>query len=186
MTGLSPLMKSSLIVVLLVFWHVLVFADDKKPEWCSNRSQAHAAGPCSNLPNWVLRVAQSARLSLHYELSYHLNPFFQSGDFNADHKLDVAVLVRHKTAGLIGIAIFLYGEPKPSVLGAGNSFGNGGKDFNWMDNWSVYSQGEAHESEWLDKTPTPKGVSLWVTKAESASAFIFWNGKQYVWRQESD
>src|SRR5882724_11586469 len=32
----------------------------------------------------------------------------------------------------------------------------------------------------------PRGDALWVAKSESASAFIFWDGRKYVWYQQSD
>ncbi len=133
-----------------------------------------------------MRLAQSTQLPKHYDLSLHLNPFFQSGDFNGDQKLDIAVLVRNKLTGQTGIVIFLFGETKPIILGAGSAFRNGGADFNWMDNWSVYPKQEVRKSRWENKSPTPKGDSLWVAKSESASAFIYWDGKQFVWYQQSD
>jgi hypothetical protein len=179
-------MKRLLALILLISWQSLTLAGPEEAGWCRGASLDRSTAQCSNLPDWVLRVAQSVKLPMHYELSHHLNPFFQSGDFDADRKLDVAVLVRHKTTGRIGIAIFLYGRTKPVVLGAGNSFGNGGTDFSWVDNWSVYPKDEVRKSHWEDKPPAPKGDALWVAKSESASAFIFWDGKKYVWYQESD
>jgi hypothetical protein len=31
-----------------------------------------------------------------------------------------------------------------------------------------------------------RGDALWVAKSESASAFLYWNGRDYAWYQESD
>ena len=174
-------MKKLFAVVLLIFSQSVIPAGAEESGWCNN-----ATSPCANLPAWVMRAAQSAQLPKRYEISQHLNPFFQSGDFNGDRKLDVAVLVRNKTTRQTGIVIFLYGGAKPIVLGAGSAFRNGGADFSWMDNWSVYPKQDVHKSRWENKPPAPKGDALWVAKSESASAFIFWNGKQFVWYQQSD
>ena len=174
-------MKKLVAVVLLMFLQSGIPAGAEESGWCNN-----VASPCSNLPGWVTGAAESAQLPRRYELSPHLNPFFQSGDFNGDRKLDVAVLVRSKTTRQTGIVIFLYGGAKPVVLGAGSAFQNGGADFSWMDNWSVYPKQDVHKSRWETKPPAPKGDALWVAKSESASAFIFWDGKQFVWYQQSD
>src|SRR5262245_53559868 len=128
--------------LLLIFSQLLTLVDAQESGWCNSVTPTTSASPCSNLPDWVMRAAQSAQLSKRYDVSSHLNPFFQSGDFNGDGKLDVAVLVRSKTTRQTGIVIFLYGIAKPVVLGAGNAFQNGGPNFNWMDNWSVYPKQE--------------------------------------------
>jgi hypothetical protein len=182
----SRIMKRALAGILLILWQSLTLAWAQEAEWCISKHGESGAAPCFNLPDWVLRVAQSAKFPAEYDLSHHLNPYFQSGDFDADGKLDVAVLVRQKSTGRSGIAIFLYGKTKPVVLGAGRSFGNGGTDFSWMDNWSVYSKAAVRKSPWEDKPPAPRGDALWVGKSESASAFIFWDGRKYVWYQQSD
>ena len=179
-------------MVRLIVAFLIVFSVSPTPVaseesgWCESSTSPSGASPCSNLPDWVLRAVRSSQLPKRYDLNLHLNPFFQSGDFNGDQKLDVAVLVRNKVTGQTGIVIFLYGGAKPLVLGAGSSFRNGGPDFNWMDNWSVYPKQEVHKSRWENKSPTPKGDALWVAKSESASAFIYWDGKQFVWYQQSD
>jgi hypothetical protein len=179
-------MKKIVTALLLFSSQFLALVGAEETGWCSSATPATGASPCSNLPAWVMRVVQSAQLSKRYDVSSHLNPFFQSVDFNGDGKLDIAVLVRNKITRQTGIVIFLYGGAKLIVLGAGDSFRNGGTDFNWMDNWSVYPKQEIHKSHWENKPPFPKGDALWVAKSESASAFIFWDGKQFVWYQQSD
>ena len=174
-------MKALIAAFLLICSLSFSLAGADEPAWCNN-----AASPCSNLPAWVMGAAESARLPRRYDLSSHLNPFFQSGDFNGDRKLDIAVLVRNKSTRQTGIIIFFSSGPKPVVLGAGSAFRNAGADFDWMDNWSVYPKQEVHKSRWENKPPAPKGDALWVAKSESASAFIFWEGKQFVWYQQSD
>jgi len=149
-------MKRALAAILLMSWQSLTLAGAQEAEWCISKHGESVAAPCFNLPDWVLCVARSAKFPAEYDLSHHLNPYFQSGDFDADGKLDVAVLVRQKSTGQSGIAIFLYGKLKPVVLGAGRSFGNGGTDFSWMDNWSVYPKAGVRKSPWEDKPPAPR------------------------------
>jgi hypothetical protein len=179
-------MKRLAAALLLISSQFLTLVGAEESGWCNNTTPTTGASPCSNLPEWVMRAAESAQLPKRYDVSPHLNPFFQSGDFNGDGRLDAAVLVRNKTTRQTGIIIFFSGGARSVVLGAGSTFRNGGADFIWMDNWSVYPKQEVHKSRWESKPPAPKGDALWVAKSESASAFIFWDGKQFVWYQQSD
>jgi hypothetical protein len=58
-------------------------------------------------------------------------------------------------------------------LGAGTPFGNGGDNFDWMDSWSISKKGK------VNGTPTLIGDALLVEKMDSASAIVFWDGKEY-------
>jgi len=180
-------MKRLVVAFLITSSQLLTSIDAEEPGWCHDATTAPSAeSPCSNLPDWVMRAVRASQLPKRYDLSRHLNPFFQSGDFNGDQKLDVAVLIRNKATRQTGIVIYLYGGSNPVILGAGSPFRNGGADFSWMDNWSVYPKQEVRKNRWENRPPTPKGDALWVAKSESASAFIYWDGKQFVWYQQSD
>ena len=72
---------------------------------------------------------------------------------------------------------------KATILGAGTAIGNGGDDFEWMDTWEIYSKDRIASG---NKCPQARGDALLVSKSEAASALIYWNGKRYVWRQQSD
>src|SRR5436305_730953 len=73
------------------------------------------------------------KLSATYDVSAPLNPYYLNGDFNGDCKLDLAVLVRQRGTGKLGIAILRAGSSQIYVLGAGTPFGQAGDDFSWMD-----------------------------------------------------
>jgi len=70
-------------------------------------------------------------------------------------------------------------------LGAGTPFGNGGANFDWMDRWSI-SRKRKVNVEADGGTPTLIGDALLVEKIDSASAIVFWNGKEYQWYQQGD
>jgi hypothetical protein len=112
-----------------------------------------------------------------------MNPFYLRGDLNGDSKTDVAVLVKQRSTGKLGIAIIHSATDKVIILGAGNSIGNGGDDFEWMDSWEIYSKSRPSSQTSL---PRLHGDALLVGKSEAASALIYWNGKRYVWLQQGD
>src|SRR2546423_8220237 len=92
----------------------------------------------SSLPESILRVLENDPKTKQYALVAHLNPFYLHGDFNGDGRTDVAVLVKNKESGKIGVAILHSGARSAIILGAGRDFGNGGDDFRWMDEWPLY------------------------------------------------
>jgi len=122
-------------------------------------------------------------LAKKYELSYRMNPFYLNGDFNGDNKIDVAVLVKERSRGKIGIAIINGANNNVTILGAGTAIGNGGDDFEWMDSWEIYSKDRIASGTGVPKL---RGDALLVSKSEAASALIYWDGKRYAWRQQGD
>ena len=149
---------------------------------------AWSAGPAvtshpPEIPESINRVIATGSFAKKYELSYQLNPFYLHGDLDGDGKADLAVLVKQRSTGKLGIAIVHGSTNKVTILGAGTSVGNGGDDFEWMDSWEIYAKDRATKG-----TITPKlhGDALLVSKSEAASALIYWNGKRYVWFQQGD
>ena len=106
--------------------------------------------------------------------------------FNGDDKMDVAVLVKERSTGKVGIAIVHGTAGKVTILGAGIGIGNGGDDFEWMDSWQVYSRTSAAHASGETSILHLRGDALLVEKSEAASALISWNGKRYVWSQQGD
>ena len=87
-----------------------------------------------SIPDFAQTRFHASRLSQSLKLSYALNPFYQSGDFDGDGKLDVALLVKNKSSGKTGIAIIHSGLKPIVLLGAGTFWHNNPKyDFDWMD-----------------------------------------------------
>ena len=146
----------------------------------SNASQSDA------IPESVITVFKTAGLDRHYELSSHLKPSYLKGDFDGDRKPDIAVLVKEKSAGRIGIAVFHSSTNNVVFIGAGTKLGNGGDNFDWMDIWSVTAKAAAAKQVGKPAAALVKGDALHVEKSESASALIYWNGKRYIWRQLGD
>jgi hypothetical protein len=139
-----------------------------------------------NVPEAIERAISKGPLAKDYEVSFHVNPFYLRGDFNGDGEVDVAVLVKQRSTGKLGIAIVHGGTSKVAILGAGAPLGNGGDDFDWMDYWQVYPKGRVTQG--TDETTVPRlhGDALLVGKSEAASGLIHWDGKRYVWFQQGD
>jgi hypothetical protein len=139
-----------------------------------------------DIPEPVQRAIKNGSLGKNYDLPFRMNPFYLSGDFNGDGKIDVAVLVKQRSTGKLGIAIVHGATGKVTILGAGVSIGNGGDDFEWMDSWRVYSKDRAAREASEIGVPHLHRDALLVQKSEAAGALIYWNGKHYVWFQQGD
>jgi hypothetical protein len=139
-----------------------------------------------DIPEVINRGVTNGLLAKEYELSFRINPFYLRGDFNGDGRTDIAVLVKQRSTGKLGIAIISGATAKVTVLGAGTTIGNGGDDFEWMDSWRCYSKGRATREAGERTVPHLRGDALLVGKSDAASALIYWNGRRYVWFQQGD
>ena len=139
-----------------------------------------------NLPSWATPAFDDTRFASTYALSTRMNPYFLQGDFNGDGRLDVAVLIGHKTTAQQGIAVVHAGTPNAIVLGAGREIGNAGADFSWLDAWSLYERKAISPSARGKNSPALRGDALLVQKLESASALLYWDGAAYRWHQQGD
>jgi len=135
------------------------------------------------IPGWGKEVF-SQKLAARYVYFNRLHPSHLEADFNGDKKQDVAILIRNKSSRKIGIAIVLP-DKGITILGAGTPFGNGGDNFDWMDRWSISKKGNVNV-EAGGGTPTLIGDALLLEKMDSASAIVFWDGKEYQWYQRGD
>src|SRR5947209_5215326 len=93
-----------------------------------------------DIPERIQTAITNGSLGKKYDVSFHLSPFYLRGDFNGDGTIDVAVLIKQRSTGKLGIAIIDGVTNKVAILGAGTAIGNGGDDFEWMDSWRVYSK----------------------------------------------
>ena len=134
------------------------------------------------LPAWAVKPWTAASAANRIEISGALNPFYQRADFDGDGKADLAILVRDKASGKLGI-LMLHRAGKPVLVGAGRPFGNGGDDFAWIDRWSVDDGGSNARRTRSAGEPAD---ALWVAKEGAASALIQYRNRRYVWRQQGD
>ena len=142
--------------------------------------------PIRDVPKAIKKALTNGSAGKKYDLSFHMNPSYLQGDFNGDGKEDVAVLVKERSTGKLGIAILHGTTENVTILGAGIGIGNGDDDFEWMDSWKVYSKTRAAHASRETSVPHLRGDALLVEQSEAASALIYWNGKRYVWSQRGD
>ncbi len=134
-----------------------------------------------NVPSEVGRCMKS--LGPSYAISGKINPFYLRGDFDGDGKADYAVLVRNGEQQ--GVMICRSVASKPIVLGAGTEF-NKMKDLNF-NAWQVHPKRRRVEKGVEEaKVPILIGDAILLQWEESASALVYWNGKQFVWYQQGD
>ena len=143
-------------------------------------------GAIRDVPDAVKNALTNGSPGKKYHLSFHVDPSNLEGDFNGDGKIDVAVLVKERSTGKLGIAIVHGATGKVTILGAGIGIGKGGDDFEWMDSWQVYSKTRAAHAAGETSVPHLRGDALLVEKSEAASALIYWTGRRYVWSQRGD
>ena len=132
-----------------------------------------------NVPRWALEALGSEFRAQH-EWHDFVNPFYQRGDFAGDGKADLALLIRQKATGRVGIAFVHRATGTVHVVGASTPLGNGGDDFKWLGAWRV-ENGSA-----LVEVSGARAEVLYVEKPESASALIYWDGSKYQWVQRGD
>ena len=152
----------------------------------ANIAVAPGQQPAPAVPELAARLFKTTGLEKRYEFASHLKPSHLSGDFDGDRKPDVAILIRQKAGGKIGIAVCHSSTRKVVLIGAGTALGNGGDNFEWMDLWKVLSKAAVAKEFGKTRAASLRGDALHVEKSESASALIYWNGRRYVWRQLGD
>lgn len=129
-----------------------------------------------NLPRWAYARAEREGHTRQLVPVLRLNPFYQAGDFDADGRLDVAVLVARRATGEQGILLLHGGRTPTALIGAGTAFGNGGPDYRWMTNWTVHGAEPGRAA----------GDTLAVIKLESGGGLLYRAAGAYHWRQFGD
>src|SRR5882672_1884079 len=137
-----------------------------------------------NLPDGVLKRFEAERLFATYDLCDKVNTFYLRGDFDGDGIPDYAVLVTNRSTKQVGIAFVRSGAKRVEVIGAGGiklPSGASGNDFAWMDVWAAERKHKLEANDWDKPVGQMIGEGITVEKSESASALIYWDGKQYRW-----
>jgi hypothetical protein len=140
----------------------------------------------SSLPPEVRDAFEKSPQAKRYQLCAHINPFYLHGDFNGDGRWDTAVLIKERSSGKNGIAIYHGRSNRLIIVGAGQDWGNGSEDFPGLDAWQVFHRGPVGKGADGKAPPKLRGDALMVIKTESASALIYWNGTRYAWYQQGD
>ena len=110
-----------------------------------------------------------------------LEPCQLTGDFDDDGNLDEAMLVVETQPPKRRGVWLVMGSGKTFTLGAGTAVGNGGGDFEWMDQWRVVPKKQA-----AGQLNGAAGDGLFVGKSESASGLIGLVNGRPRWKQLAD
>jgi hypothetical protein len=137
----------------------------------------------SGLPDWFRTWFEAKGPQARFEISCYLNPFYLRGNFDARGQLDLAVLIVERSSGKRGVLVVHRPGLAFYVLGAGTEIGNGGDSFSWLDVWHVDA---APRLEAGRPEAGFVGEVLNLAKSDSASGWVGWNGRKYVWVQGSD
>lgn len=94
----------------------------------------------------VMRFLKKETLSAkeRYDTLGYTTPVQLIADFNRDDTDDTAMLIKNERTSERGILIRHGRTQKEFVFGAGNKFDNGGKDFNWLKSWNIYTNKEVY------------------------------------------
>ena len=157
---------------------ILVIALTLKTTWAQDRPMP------GQFPAWAEQAWSKLVAKTPVRLSTRLNPFVWRGDFDANGRQDLAVLIVETKTKKEGIVFLLQGRA-PVIVGAGQEFGNGGDDFSWMDAWHVEDKGTGGGQD-HGQSPVLKADGLIVSKEGSASALIYFRNGKPVWHQEGD
>ena len=142
---------------------------------------SHAKGEASvdeyNVPGEIERCVKS---SPGVVISGEINPFYLSGDFDGDGKLDFAVQVSHSK--LKGVLICLSSRKLPLLVGAGSSLIWGSAAEWGFDAWSVVPK----ESTAVSRPPKARHDAILLDIKEAASGLLYWDGSTLRWEQLTD
>jgi hypothetical protein len=151
-----------IILTLLLFFPVQVFAQD--------------------LPNWAEAQLNSAQ---DFQQSDFLSPSFFESDFNGDGENDIAMPVVNEDK--FGIAFFLKND-SVFVAGAGKSFGPGGNDFSWADEWEIFDKEKTYQITFKENDDIDgeeevllENPAISIRQSEGSGGLIYFNGEKFVW-----
>jgi hypothetical protein len=155
--------------------------------WCSYEWPPDLpAPPRINLPAWACEATYVGGLQQKFDPYTNINPFFISGDFDGDGTTDIAVWVKNKKNGKLGVLILIKSGKERFIAGAGSNHVERGEDFAGLDAWSMLRKGEFLDSVHEDGKVLLKGDAIILEKTESASFAIYWNGRAFAFYQVGD
>lgn len=143
----------------------------------------HGESPAFGVPPPITTCVEA--LGHRYEIKGDINPYYVRGDFDGDGVLDHFVAVQTQPGDIQG-ALFCPGGGlrKTIVLGARNAF-HGMENLSFGA-WRVHPKGKIERGVGEGPPPVLRSDALLVIWPESASAIIYWDGKNFRWYQQGD
>ena len=109
-----------------------------------------------------------------------INPFYLSGDFDGDGRLDYAIQVVEGKTLKKGVLVCLSSIKGARVIGAGHNFG--GEESLRFDAWYVLSRAALRRSIGA----SARGDACVLRVKETASGIVYWDGRGFRWKQLDD
>ena len=135
-----------------------------------------------DLPSWAKEQLNSAQ---DFQQSDFLTPNFLEIDFNGDGKTDTAISIVNEDK--FGIA-FLLKDDSVFVVGAGNSFGSGGDNFSWADEWEVFEKEKTYQITFKENGDIDgeeevllENPAISIRQSEGSGGLIYFNGEKFIW-----
>lgn len=148
--------------------------------WDCRSAVAQSGSATADQPAWATSMLADSVFRARFAIDGTHQPSQLAADFDGDGNKDLALRIRHRGSGKRGIALLLSKGRRLTTIGAGRDFGNGGDDWEWVDNWRV-------EIRTPDGARLPgKHDVLFVEKRESAGAYLWWDGRRWRWTQHGD
>lgn len=152
------------------------------PSWCSSQSA---------MPSWG--VERVKKISAKYAVEKYLQPHFLEQDFSGDGVYDLAVLIESKEDRKKGILIMFGKSERSFIVGAGESIGSAGDNFDWAGTWSIYNDLQTFETTFDlagdvagSKPIILKHPSIQIRQDEGSGGLIYFDGTKFIWIHQGD
>ncbi len=130
--------------------------------------------------NVPTKVESCLKNSSGLAINGEINPFYLSGDFDGDGRLDFAVQVLRGKAK--GILVCLSSRKTPLIVGAGSSLIWPASEKWRFDAWSIVPK----ESTDVSRPSKAKHDAILLDVKETANGLLYWDGSALRWEQLSD